>query len=65
MRNGWGDLVRGDLKVHEVPGDHNTILNKEYARVLGEKLHACLTSQMVAARHTENAQAGKEATKQP
>jgi amino acid adenylation domain-containing protein len=40
--NGWGDLVRGGLEVHVVPGDHYKILDKPHAGVLGEKLRACL-----------------------
>ncbi|PYO02030.1 MAG: hypothetical protein DMD91_05650 [Candidatus Rokuibacteriota bacterium] len=40
--NGWGEWVRGGLEVHDVPGDHNTILSKRNIRVLGEKLRVCL-----------------------
>ncbi len=45
--NGWGELVRGGLEVHVVPGDHNTILSKRNALVLGEKLRACLLEAQV------------------
>ncbi len=39
-RNGWGSLVSGEIHVHEVPGDHTTILRGSNLRVLADKLRA-------------------------
>ena len=39
---GWGSLVAGGLEIHEVPGNHGSILSEPYVRVIAEKLQACL-----------------------
>jgi aspartate racemase len=39
---GWGDLVEGDVEIHDVPGLHGQIIEEPHVRVLAEKLKACL-----------------------
>jgi acyl-CoA synthetase (AMP-forming)/AMP-acid ligase II/thioesterase domain-containing protein len=39
---GWRDITRGSLKVHDVPGDHYSMLNPPNVEVLAEKLRAYL-----------------------
>lgn len=38
----WGEVSRGGVEVHEVPGGHLTILTEPNVRVLAEKLKVCL-----------------------
>jgi hypothetical protein len=38
---GWGAF--GKVDVHEVPGEHLTVLRPPYVKVLAEKLGACLS----------------------
>jgi oxalate---CoA ligase len=40
--NGWSAYALGGLDVHEVPGHHGSIMREPRARVLIEKLTACL-----------------------
>lgn len=39
---GWGLLAAGGVDVHEVPGEHLTVLRRPHVEVLAEKLGACL-----------------------
>lgn len=39
---GWGELVSGQLKIHDVPGDHDGMLREPRVRALAEKLKLCL-----------------------
>jgi thioesterase domain-containing protein len=39
---GWDQVARGGLVVHEVPGDHGTLINEPHVRVLAQRLGACL-----------------------
>jgi thioesterase domain-containing protein len=39
---GWRDVTQGTLDVHEVPGDHYTMMNPPNVAVLAEKLRAYL-----------------------
>ena len=39
---GWGDLVKGKLEIHEIPGTHGTIVVEPRVRFLIEKLEPCL-----------------------
>jgi thioesterase domain-containing protein len=39
---GWGRLAPGRVAVHDVPGEHVSMFREPYARVLAEKLTACL-----------------------
>jgi amino acid adenylation domain-containing protein len=41
-RLGWGGLAAGGEELHEVPGDHFTILTEPSVRVLADQLSACL-----------------------
>jgi aspartate racemase len=39
---GWGEFVSGQLKIHDVPGDHDGMLREPRVRALAEKLKLCL-----------------------
>jgi thioesterase domain-containing protein len=39
---GWGRIATGGVEVHELPGDHVSILAEPHVRVLGEELRDCL-----------------------
>ncbi len=39
---GWGNLVSGELEIHPVPGDHDSIFREPNVRVLADQLRACL-----------------------
>jgi hypothetical protein len=39
---GWGELVTGELVIHEVPGFHGTIVAEPHVRFLAEKLTTCI-----------------------
>jgi amino acid adenylation domain-containing protein len=40
---GWGELTTEPIEIHEVPGDHVTILAEPHVRVLADKLKCCLS----------------------
>jgi hypothetical protein len=54
---GWGGLAAGGLEVHEVPGDHETVIKEPYIRLLAEKLKVCLDNAQsdVSARSANDA----------
>ena len=39
---GWGDLVTGGLEIHQVSGDHLSMLQDPHVQGLAEKLRDCL-----------------------
>jgi thioesterase domain-containing protein/acyl carrier protein len=39
---GWRMLAAGGVEVHEIPGEHLTLLRRPHVQVLGAKLSACL-----------------------
>ena len=39
---GWRELIRGDIAIATVPGDHISMLTLPHVPVLAEKLNACL-----------------------
>jgi amino acid adenylation domain-containing protein len=39
---GLGELARGGVEVHDIPGKHTTVLLEPNVRVLAEKLNVCL-----------------------
>ncbi|WP_242057692.1 MULTISPECIES: amino acid adenylation domain-containing protein [Nostoc] len=39
---GWGGLALEGVEVHEIPGDHTSILREPHVQVLAKKLKACL-----------------------
>lgn len=39
---GWGNFVTGKLEIHQLPGDHNTLLKEPHLQVLVEKLNSCI-----------------------
>ncbi len=40
---GWGASVNGNLKVYEVPGHQQNMLQEPHVRVVAEKLQMCLS----------------------
>lgn len=47
---GWEPFVTGGLQIHEVPGNHGTIMVEPGVRFLAERLNACLAAAQVRAR---------------
>jgi hypothetical protein len=43
--DGWAELVKGKLEVHELPGGHTDILSEPRVRVLARELGAVLTAK--------------------
>jgi thioesterase domain-containing protein len=41
---GWKDITHGALEVHDVPGDHYTMLSPPNVETIAEKLRAYLTA---------------------
>jgi amino acid adenylation domain-containing protein/non-ribosomal peptide synthase protein (TIGR01720 family) len=41
---GWGEFVAGAVELHEVPGNHYSILTEPNVRVLAERLGSCLAA---------------------
>jgi amino acid adenylation domain-containing protein len=39
---GWGRLVSGGVEIHEVPGDHISMIDEPQVQVLAERLRACI-----------------------
>lgn len=39
---GWGELTTQPIEIHEVPGDHVTMLSEPHVQVLADKLKCCL-----------------------
>lgn len=39
---GWGAVASGGVTIHQVPGDHDSLVLKPHVRVLAERLKACL-----------------------
>ena len=39
---GWGELVTGELEIHEVPGFHGAIVAEPHVRFLAEQLKGCI-----------------------
>ncbi|MBW4548499.1 MAG: amino acid adenylation domain-containing protein [Symplocastrum torsivum CPER-KK1] len=43
---GWGDLVTGGLEIHQVSGDHLSMLKEPHVQGLAEKLRDCLSKAL-------------------
>lgn len=41
-KDGWRELVRGNIETHEIPGNHLNIIKEPGVNVLAETLRACL-----------------------
>jgi thioesterase domain-containing protein len=39
----WESHIAGGIEVHEIPGDHETILYEPHVQILAEKLKTRLT----------------------
>ena len=44
---GWGRLILGAVDLHEVPGDHITLLAEPHVAVLAGRLRACLNGRIL------------------
>lgn len=42
LTQAWGDLARGGVEVHLVPGDHTNMVDVPHVQVLAETLNECL-----------------------
>ena len=42
-KDGWRELVRGNIETHEIPGNHLNIIKEPGVRVLAERLHESLS----------------------
>jgi thioesterase domain-containing protein/acyl carrier protein len=42
LRMTWSRLALGGLEIHEVPGDHVTLIEAPHAKILAHQLRACL-----------------------
>ncbi len=40
---GWGGLASGGIEVHDIPGDHTSMLTEPDVAILAEKLRECLS----------------------
>lgn len=45
---GWGRLAAGGLEVHDVPGDHGTVVREPNLRFLAEVLKSCIARAQAA-----------------
>ena len=43
---GWGDLITGDLRVHRVPGDHDSMLLEPNVSVLARRVGDVLSERL-------------------
>ncbi|MDZ8262759.1 thioesterase domain-containing protein [Nostoc sp. ChiQUE01b] len=43
---GWGELTTEPIEIHEVPGNHVTIMNEPHVRILANKLTSCLNDSV-------------------
>jgi amino acid adenylation domain-containing protein len=49
-RLAWGKLAAGGLEVHVVPGDHSAMVRGPHAKILAERLSACMEQTIVELR---------------
>jgi amino acid adenylation domain-containing protein len=42
LRDGWRELVTGEIEAHEIPGNHINIIKEPHVGALAEKLRSCL-----------------------
>jgi oxalate---CoA ligase len=47
---GWGELIRGGLEVHEIPGDHRDMFSEPQVEGTARELRACLRELQKEAR---------------
>ena len=40
---GWQQLIKGELEIYTIPGDHNGMLREPHVQALGDTLRTCLT----------------------
>jgi aspartate racemase len=42
LQTAWNDLAKGGVELHEVPGDHVTMIEEPHAEALAQSLRKCL-----------------------
>jgi thioesterase domain-containing protein len=42
---GWGALAAGGVEVHELPGNHYSMIRQPHVRVLAQRLRHCILSE--------------------
>jgi amino acid adenylation domain-containing protein len=47
---GWGDLVTGNLEIHNIASSHYSILREPVVRIVAEKIQACLEETPISIR---------------
>ncbi|NEP09078.1 MAG: amino acid adenylation domain-containing protein [Symploca sp. SIO2C1] len=57
---GWGDFVAGEIEIHEIPGEHFSIIREPQVQVLAEKLMLCRDRTLVAQQGRRQRAEGKE-----
>ncbi|AFZ17959.1 non-ribosomal peptide synthetase [Allocoleopsis franciscana] len=45
---GWSQLAKGRVKIHQVPGNHLTMLRKPHVKVLANQLKVCIEQARIA-----------------
>ncbi|NES24182.1 MAG: hypothetical protein F6K41_36040 [Symploca sp. SIO3E6] len=45
---GWWDFVAGEITIHEIPGEHFSIIREPQVRVLAERLMLCRDRTLAA-----------------
>jgi hypothetical protein len=69
---GWGGMFRGGMEIHDVPGDHLTLMKDPYVRVLAETFTGCIltafklnSTRKAGSRPTVSASDGLAGTVRP
>jgi thioesterase domain-containing protein len=57
-KSGWGELARGELEIHDVPGDHNTIFAEPQVSLLAQQLKVDLERALEQFLHARAISAG-------
>ena len=58
---GWSQLAAGGLEMHEIPGDHLSILKEPHVRLLAEKLSSCIDNALALEKQLAQLSASKNA----
>ena len=43
---GWGKLLKGEVEVHLVPGNHTSLLKEPYVEILASKIDICINQSL-------------------
>ena len=58
-QGGWDGLALGGVEIHDVPGDHGSILKEPNLQILAEKLKACLDKAQAEISLSDNSEPNK------